>query len=164
MNQKPSRFEMPDLIRARDVSRNSDSQLVLVVGDRHDALREAMTYGAELLGWRTVDVNTALPTRLIPLSDEERVLEAWDALRDVVGEHRGGVVLLTSDILFEPTLKYRPYEALRRLGRSGPVVAPWSGTVIDNDVVRAMPGHPEYLRVPLDVPFVPADRVRGGST
>ena len=56
-----------------------------------------------------------------------------------------------------------PYEALRRLGRSGPVVAPWFGTVIENDIVRAKPGHPEYMRVPLDVPFVSADRVRGGN-
>jgi hypothetical protein len=163
MNQPASRFEMPDIETAQRVSSNSDSKLILVVGDEPALLREAMTKQASALGWRAVDLNVTLSRRLIPLTAEERGWEAWDVLDDVVGSHRDGVVLLTSDILFETSLEFRPYETLRRLGRSGPVIAPWFGTVIGTEIFRAQPGHPEYQRVPLDVPFLSAQRIRGGQ-
>jgi len=162
MDRGASRFEMADIGAAQRVAGNSDSRLVLVVGDQPGELRAAMVALAGDLGWRAVDLNVSLAGRLIPLSADERVLEAWDVLDEIVGPHHDGVVLLTSDILFEPTLGFRPYEALRRIGRSGPVIAPWFGTVIDTDIIRAQPGHPEYRMVPLDVPFLSAQRSRGG--
>ena len=58
-----------------------------------------------------------------------RMEEAWDALERVVDQRKGGVVISGTDILFEPTLGYRPYEALRRLGRRLPIVATWLGHV-----------------------------------
>ena len=86
-----------------------------------------------------------------------------DALDEVVSRPEPGVVIVGTDILFEPALGYRPYEALRRLGRRGPMVATWLGVVEDQDVVRSSPGHPEYCRVRLDVPFLQADAKGGVS-
>jgi hypothetical protein len=154
MTDHPSRLAAPDVDRALAVAANSDSQLVLLVGDDPDVVRQAAEDAAAHLAWRSVELNRSLAEALIPLSTAERVEAAWDVFQELVGEHRDGVVLLNADILFEPTLQFRPYEALRRIGRSGPVVAPWFGRVEDRDVIHAAAGHPEYVRAPLDIPFV----------
>lgn len=152
--QPASRLGVPDLDAALVVAANSDSSLILLVSDDPDAVRAAARGAVPSLGWRGVELNAPIAQALLPMNTSERVEAAWDALTTIVGEHRDGVVLLSTDILFEPTLGFRPYEALRRLGRSGPVVAPWFGTVDGQDIVRAQPGHPEYVRARLDVPFV----------
>ena len=142
---------------------HSDSRLVLIVGEDPVALDRAGIATAADLGWRTIDLNVELAERLIGLSPSERRDEAWDALDEVVSRPEPGVVIVGTDILFEPALGYRPYEALRRLGRRGPMVATWLGVVEDQDVVRSSPGHPEYCRVRLDVPFLQADAKGGVS-
>jgi hypothetical protein len=136
------------------MSANSDSRLVLLVSHSPRALGPAAQAASAELGWRAVDLNTALAERLLPLTPGERQSEAWDALSELVGQHQAGVVLLSTDVLFEATLGFRPYETLRRIGRQGPVVATWFGTVEAGEVIRASPGHPEFVRVRLDVPYV----------
>ena len=140
---------------------NSDARLVVLVGRSAPALRQAANGAAEQLGWREIDLNRELPLRLLALTAQERRDEAWEALEEVVGDQELGIVLAGTDILFEPSLGYRPYEALRRLARRGPVVASWFGTVEGGQIVRAHPGHPEHLRARLDVPFVSMEEPGG---
>jgi hypothetical protein len=143
---------------------NSDARLVLLVGRPAPALRQAAEAAAEELGWPAIDLNRELALRLLPFTAQERRDEAWDALEDVVGDQHAGIVLCGTDILFEPSLGYRPYEALRRLARRGPIVASWFGTVDAGEVVRAEQGHPEYVRVRLDVPFVTVEGQGGADS
>ena len=110
------------------------------------------------------DLNRELALRLLPFTAQERRDEAWEALEEVVGDQTDGIVLCGTDILFEPTLGYRPYEALRRLARRGPIVASWFGTVDGGEVVRAEQGHPEYVRIRLDVPFVTVEGPGGADS
>jgi hypothetical protein len=133
---------------------NSDSRLVLLVADDSRVLRAAAADVGEELGWALLDLNTVLATQLLPLTPVERRDEAWDALEDVLGDHRAGLILTSTDVLFDPTLEYRPYEALRRIGRRGPLVATWFGTVNNGEITRGTPGHPEHVRARLDVPYV----------
>ncbi len=133
---------------------NSDARLLLLVGRSPQALRQAAEAAAEHLGWPAIDLNRELALRLLPFTAQERRDEAWEALEEVVGDQSAGIVLCGTDILFEPSLGYRPYEALRRLARRGPIVASWFGTVDSGAIVRARQGHPEHVRARLDVPFV----------
>lgn len=149
-----SRLRADTIIEALERARHSDSQLVLLVGESPDDLRCAGTAAAAELGWPLIDLNLVLGERLLPFTPPERRDEAWDALGELAGHPDPGIVLVGTDILFEPTLAYRPYEALRRTGRRGPVLATWLGRVEEADIVRSAPGHPEYTRVRLDVPYV----------
>jgi hypothetical protein len=143
---------------------NSDACLVLLVGRSPQVLRRAAETAAEELSWPAIDLNKELAQRLLPFTTQERRDEAWDALEGVVGDQDSGIVLCGTDILFEPSLGYRPYEALRRLARRGPIVASWFGTVDGGEVVRAGQGHPEYVRIRLDVPFVTVEGHGGADT
>ena len=140
----------------------SDAQLVVLVnGDAPKALRTAAKAAQVELGWRGVDLNRDLTERLIATAPAERQVALWEVFEDVVGELSDGVVLLTTDILFEPSLGFRPYEAIRRIARRGPVVAAWFGTVEGAFITRAQPGHPEYTKSRLDVPYVVVRRKEG---
>ena len=154
MTKSVERLRVDSVSDGFALAANSDARLVLLVGRSVRALREAADGAAEQLGWREIDLDRELPLRLLPLPAQERRDEAWEALEEVVGDQESGIVLAGTDILFEPSLGYRPYEALRRLARIGPIVASWFGTVEGGQIVRAHPGHPEHVRVRLDVPFV----------
>jgi len=149
-----TRLRAGTLTEALERAHHSDSRLALLVGEDPGALHAAGEAAAEELGWPMVDLNIVLSERLLPHTAAERREEAWDAVDELVGRPDPGVVLVGTDILFEPALGYRPYEALRRLGRRGPVVATWLGRVDGTDIIRAAPGHPEYTRVKLDVPYI----------
>lgn len=116
---------------------NSDARLVLLIGRSPAALRQAAEAAAEELGWKLINLNLDLAQRLLPFTAQERRDEAWEALEEVVSDQSAGIVLCGTDILFEPSLGYRPYEALRRLARRGPIVASWFGTVGGGELVRA---------------------------
>lgn len=151
---KESSLKVATLDGGLGMAANSDSRLVLLVGLSSLALKQAAEAAAEALGWPLVDLNVQLAQRLLPATSQERRDQAWEALEEVALADDDGVVLSGTDILFEPTLGYRPYEALRRLGRQRPTIATWFGVVEDGDIVRASLGHPEYVRTRLDVPFV----------
>ncbi len=148
------RLRTDSLLEALERATHSDSRLVLLVGDDPPGLRQAGDAAATELAWPLLDLNVSLAERLLPHTPSERREEAWDALDEIVGRPQPGVIIVGTDILFEPALGYRPYEALRRLGRRGPLVATWHGHVDGTDIIRAAPGHPEYTRVKLDVPYI----------
>lgn len=149
-----SGLRVESVVQGLAMAANSDARLVLLVGQSPTALRQAAEAAAEELGWKLIDLNLDLARRLLPFTAQERRDEAWEALEEVVGDQSAGIVLCGTDILFEPSLGYRPYEALRRLARRGPIVASWFGTVDGGELVRVELGHPEYVRIRLDVPFV----------
>lgn len=157
MVSSPSGLRVESVAQGLAMAANSDAHLLLLVARSPGALRHAAESAAEDLGWPLIDLNMELAQRLLPFTAQERRDDAWDALQDVVGDRPAGIVLCGTDILFEPSLGFRAYEALRRLARRGPVVATWFGTVDAGDAVRAYQGHPENVRIRLDVPFVSVD-------
>ena len=162
-DSRGSSLEMPDLASGQAVASRSDSRLVLLVSGQADLLRnEALAIAADL-DWRSVDLNRDLTQRLLPHTASERRDLAWDAFEEVVGDPSDGVVLISTDILFEPSLGYRPYEAIRRLARRGPVIAAWFGTVEGAFIIRAQPGHPEYVKARLDVPYLNVKGKKGAG-
>jgi hypothetical protein len=144
----------PDIAAALPLSANSDSKLILLVGEKPLVLREAGEAAATELGWRGVHLNVELGLALREYMREERPDVAWEVLLEAVGEHVDGAVLIGTDLLWEPSLHYDPYRSLRRLGRHGPLIATWFGRVEGPDIIRAEPGHPEYTKDRLDVPYV----------
>ena len=143
-----------DIAAAQQLSVNSDSKLILLVGADPRALRGGGEEAATKLRWPMLKLNVELGQRLATFMPAERGDVAWDLLLDVIGEHQAGAVLIGTDLLWEPSLGYDPYRTLRRLGRRGPLVATWFGRVDGPDIIRAEPGHPEYTRDRLDVPYV----------
>lgn len=143
----------PNLVDALELAVNSDSKLVLIVGTNPRQLLAAGYSAAERFGWPAVRLNVELGRALLSHMPEERQAIAWESLLHVVDEHPQGVVLVGTDLLWEPSLGFQPYRALRRIGRDGPAIATWFGRVEGPMIIRAEPGHPEYTKDRLDVPY-----------
>lgn len=155
---------VPGIREGLAIIANSDSKLILLVGSEATVLREAVITGAALMEARVLELNLVLARALASFGQHERPDVAWDILEDVLGDRTAPLALASTDILFELTLRFRPYEALRRLGRRAMLLAPWFGTVDGGMLTRAQPGHPEFHRVKVDVPYiiVPAGKGVGG--
>jgi hypothetical protein len=96
-----------------------------------------------------VNVNLELSRPLLDLTTRQRPLRAAKALRQVVAGAADGPVLLDNiEILFDQSLKQDPLRLLKDIARSHVIVASWNGTVDDQGLSYAQPGHPEYHHYP----------------
>ena len=120
--------------------------LLLVTGPPRTSV-DTLDGVARLLGTRRSNVGAALaevarasPPRLRPTGVER-------TLTLTLGP--GPLVLDHVEALFEPSLELRPLGVLLKLARTRPVVARWPGAVDAGDLVYAVPGHPEHVRMPI---------------
>lgn len=133
-----------------DQATNAYCRLVLVVGPHGSGKTAALLDVASRTGYPYVNVSLELSRRLLDLPARQRSRQVLPLLGSVIGESDQAVVLLDNlEILFEPTLRQRPLDVLRRLARTRTIVASWHGTVKDGTLTYAMPGHPEYLEAPV---------------
>jgi len=97
-----------------------------------------------------VNVNLELAQRMLDLTERQRALYLPRLLSEIVGSFKTDLVLLDNlEGLFDVSLKQDPLKLLQGISRNQTVVAAWSGSIIGDNLVYAMPDHPEYKRYPV---------------
>jgi len=97
-----------------------------------------------------LNVNLELSRRMLDLTERQRALQLPRLLSEIVGAAATDVVLLDNvEVLFDVSLRQDPLRLLQGLSRNKTVVAAWSGSVDGENIVYAMPVHPEYRRYPV---------------
>ena len=126
-------------------------RLVLVVGMDGTGKTTALRETSACIGAPLVNVGLELSRRLLDLSKGQRPIQVPPLLERIVTETAGEVVLLdNTEILFDTTLRQDPLRLLKGLSRSRTVVAAWNGSMKDDYIHYAAPGHPEYRRSPVN--------------
>ena len=126
-------------------------RLVLVVGGDGTGKTTALREISAWIGAPLINVGLELSRRLLELSKGQRPIRVPPLLEHIVTEPAGEIVLLdNTEILFDTTLRQDPLRLLKALSRSRTVVAAWNGSMEDNHVHYAVPGHPEHRRCPVD--------------
>jgi hypothetical protein len=99
-----------------------------------------------------INVGAKLAHRLATIPVQDRGILTADLLRQITDSaHRDAPVLLDNlEVLFEPSLKINPFDLIKRLAHSRPVVAVWPGGLRDDRLVYAHMGHPEHRDYPRD--------------
>jgi ATP-dependent helicase/nuclease subunit A len=106
-------------------------------------------YIAEGLGMRRINVGKELGEKLLEVPAKRRPLEVAGILEDLLDEvGDGGVLLDHIEILFEESLRVEPLTLLRGISRRRLVVVTWRGEIEADNLVYAVPGHPEYRSYP----------------
>jgi hypothetical protein len=109
-----------------------------------------------------VNVGLELGEKLMDLPARQRPLHVGRMLEDIAREVEERVIVLENiEILFEVSLKQEPLRLLQGLSRSRIVVAIWSGTLENGNLIYAVPGHPEYRSYPAtDLLLVDVEGIR----
>ena len=94
-----------------------------------------------------INVNLELSRRMLDLTERQRALQLPRLLGEIVNETGGDVALLDNiEILFDVALKQDPLRLLQGLSRNKTIVVSWNGSIENDFLTYAVPGHPEYRR------------------
>ena len=67
----------------------------------------------------------------------------------MINEIKENTILLDNiEILFDVALKQDPLRLLQGLSRNKTIVVSWNGSIENDFLTYAVPGHPEYRRYP----------------
>lgn len=122
-------------------------RLMLVVAPAGAGKTTALQNIQERVGAPLINVNLCLSRRMLDLTERQRTLQLSRLLREIITDAASDVILLdNTEILFDVSLMQDPLRLLQGLSRNRTVVAAWNGSVDGNQIIYAVPGHPEYRR------------------
>lgn len=122
-------------------------RLVLVVGPAGAGKTTALQDVGNRTCTSPINVNIELTRRMLELTERQRKLQLQRLLRELVGEDPQELVLLdNTEVIFDTALEQDPLRLFQALSRNKIVVAAWNGALVDNSLIYAVPGHPEYRR------------------
>ena len=147
------------IVRKIDHAAELYYRLVLVIAPAGAGKTTALQAVRDRIGVPLVNVNLELSRRMLELTERQRALQLPRLLSEIVNATQADVILLDNiEVLFDVSLKQDPLRLLQGLSRNKTVVATWNGSVDNEHLVYATPGHPEYKRYPKrDFLAVPRD-------
>ena len=126
------------------------NRLVLVVAPTGAGKTTGLQDVQNRTGAPLVNVNLELSRRMLELTERQRVLQLSRLLQEVVSNSGDEAILLDNiEVIFDINLQQDPLRLLQGLSRNKTVVAAWNGTIVDDYLTYAAPGHPEYRRYPM---------------
>ena len=109
------------------------------------ALREA----AHETQGHYINISLELSQRLLDLTERQRAVKVNQLLEEIISVEKNQIVLLDNlELLFDASIKQDPLRLLQGLSRHRTVVAAWNGTIVNDRLTYASPGHPEYRSYP----------------
>ena len=94
-----------------------------------------------------INVNLGLSRRMLDLTERQRSLQLPRLLGEMIDEIKENTILLDNiEILFDVALKQDPLRLLQGLSRNKTIVVSWNGSIENDSLTYAVPGHPEYRR------------------
>ena len=125
-------------------------RLVLVVAPAGAGKTAALKDVRDRISAPLVNINLELSRRMLELTERQRALQLPQILREIVNMASSEIILLDNiEIIFDVGLKQDPLRLLQGLSRNKTVIAAWNGTIVEDSLTYALPGHPEYRRYPI---------------
>ena len=126
------------------------NRLVLVVAPTGTGKTTALQDVQNHTGAPLVNVNLELSRRMLELTERQRVLQLPRLLQEIISDGGDEAILLDNiEVIFDINLQQDPLRLLQGLSRNKTVVTAWNGTIVDDYLTYAAPGHPEYRRYPM---------------
>jgi hypothetical protein len=94
-----------------------------------------------------INVNLELSRRMLDLTERQRALQLPRLIGEMLDEIEENTILLDNiEILFDVALKQDPLRLLQGLSRNKTITASWNGSIDNDSLTYAVPGHPEHRR------------------
>lgn len=95
-------------------------------------------------------MNVILSEKLLHTVANMRPYQAEEYVKEIILENAFDTICIDYfELLFEPSLKLNPFELFRGISRNKTLLIAWRGNIKDGYFIHAIPGHPEYLKVPI---------------
>lgn len=138
------------VIRGIDQAAELYHRLVMLIAPAGSGKTAALQDVHSRIAAPLINVNLELSRRMLDLTERQRVLQLPRILSEIVNSDVTDVVLLDNiEILFDVSLKQDSLRILQGLSRNKTVVAAWSGSTDNGNIIYATPDHPEYRRYPI---------------
>ena len=125
-------------------------RLALLVAPSRSGKTTVLQAVADRVGGSLINLNLELSSRMLELTERQRVLQLPRLVSEVVDKSIGELILLDNiEVLFDISLKQDPLRLLQALSRHKVVVASWNGSVINGQLIYGAPDHAEYRRYPV---------------
>jgi hypothetical protein len=122
-------------------------RLMLVVAQAGSGKTRALQEVHQRTSAPLINVNLELSRSMLDLTERQRALQLPRLLGEMINEMEGDTVLLDNiEILFDVALKQDPLRLLQGLSRNHTIVVSWNGSIENDSLTYAVPGHPEYRR------------------
>ena len=138
------------IVRKVGLAASLYNRLVLVVAPTGAGKTPALQDVQSHTGAPLVNVNLELSRRMLELTERRRVLQLPRLLQEIASNDGDEAILLDNiEVIFDVGLKQDPLKLLQGISRNKTVVAGWNGTIVDDSLTYAAPGHPEYRSYPM---------------
>ena len=135
------------IIRKIEYAAELYHRLVLVVGPAGSGKTAALQDVGIRRCTSPINVSLELARRMLELTERQRKLQSQRLLREIVGDAPQEPILLdNTEVIFDTALEQDPLRLFQDLSRNKTVVAAWNGALVDDSLIYAAPGHPEYRR------------------
>lgn len=112
-----------------------------------DSKTDTVAYFGKENGYPVLNINILLSKKIKDLPAQQRPFKISGILNDLINEFNSQTVCIDNfEILFEPSLKIKPFNLFSNLSRSKTLIIAWRGVIKDDYFIYAEHDHPEYIR------------------
>jgi len=139
-------WNMEKLKQAITSSQEMYYRLLLVVGDSGSGKSEILSQLADIFDISVINLNMELSKALLLMTPKQRALRLPDILDQIADQTSNLLILDNLELIFDHDLRQNPLALLKKISRNRTIVASWNGTIVDEHLIYAENGHPEYKR------------------
>lgn len=122
-------------------------RLVILAGAPGSGKTTALQSVAQKADCELVNVNLELSKKMLELTRTQRSRQVERLLKEIIAIQPGDVVILDNlEILFDTDLEVEPLRLLQVSSRNRIIVASWNGSYVNETLIYAEPGHPEFAQ------------------
>ncbi|RTQ92253.1 BREX-3 system P-loop-containing protein BrxF [Lysinibacillus telephonicus] len=97
-----------------------------------------------------LNINLILSEKLQHVQASRRPYRAAEYLKELLLETEKDIICIDYyELLFEPSLNLNPFELFNSISRNKTLLITWRGDIKDGYFIHAVPGHPEYVKMPI---------------
>ena len=98
-------------------------------------------------GLKKININLAVSKNLLQVPKTKYPLYLEEIIRNIITEKTTVYLLQHINILFDPQLQIHPVRLLENISKSYKLLIEWPGQYVNNQLIYAEYGHPEFFVV-----------------